>query len=208
MTEAAGAAAGGPELAHAGLETATDDRGQLWALNGSEWQAVHLVRTGDTLWNISGRYYGTPSVTGVRQIHAVARNRAVQGPDPNAGLIPGDQILIPGLVQPIAESSPVEATAPNDYPVGVANDVMPAGGGGGLPVPIAEEPASDPVPNPPPTVAVTEAPIPVSTSVVTASPEPPASDDGAWRTWLVGGGIVATAALVVMLWPRKRRKKK
>lgn len=240
MTEAGGAAAGVPQNAWNGLSTATDANGALWAFNpdSSEWQLIHVVQRGDTLWKLSGLYYGQSSLAGVRAIHGVGRNQAVQGRDPNTGLIPGDQILITGLVQPsIAPASsdalPSPVAPANDYTVGVAADVVPPGStapGGGIPIPtpMTDEGApggawslDSPIPGAAPQgQALLDAPSATigngdatlvanqQQPIQPSEPAPPADEGSTLKTWLVGGGIALAAGLVIVLWPKKRRKRR
>lgn len=56
---------------------------------------VHVFSPADTLFTLSGRYFGSSTIEGVRRIHRYARNYALQGPDPSRGLNYGDKILIP-----------------------------------------------------------------------------------------------------------------
>jgi hypothetical protein len=103
------------------MATWTDSAGRLWAFHegAAEWMAVHVIRSGDTLWNLAGRYFGTSTLTGVHAIHEVPENYAIQGSNANAGLIAGDRILIPGLPQPAVprdppDDPPADDEAPDD----------------------------------------------------------------------------------------------
>lgn len=113
-SEAAGAAAGRAQDASAGLGLFTDGSGRVWAWNPAmgEWQRLHTIASGDSLWKLTKIYYGAYSQSGVHAIHDVPQNEAIQGPDAGIGLIPGDVILIPGLPQPTppeanSDSSPL-----------------------------------------------------------------------------------------------------
>jgi hypothetical protein len=111
MPEAAGALAGHPQDASAGLEAAQVGT-QTWAFNTSmgEWQRVYTVTTlPQGLSGVAQQVYGDP--TKWTDIYNVPQNKAIQGPNPNAGLITGDKILIPHLQRPPSlPLSPTPAT--------------------------------------------------------------------------------------------------
>jgi hypothetical protein len=100
--EAGGSAYGAPQDATTGLVSATDSQGTTWYWNPStnEWEQAHIIVEGDTLWDLTNAYYGAYNLQAVTAIHQVPQNLAIQGGDPNTGLIPGDVILIPNLPQP------------------------------------------------------------------------------------------------------------
>jgi len=120
--DAAGMRAGVAEDATTGLGSITDGAGLAWYWNTatSEWQRAHTIVSGDTLWKLSKVYYGSFSLPGVAMIHEVPQNLAIQGPNKDTGLIPGDVILIPGLPQPAA--APAGANAP---PLDLSNVQVP-----------------------------------------------------------------------------------
>lgn len=133
--EAGGARAGVTETAAAGLEKRSDAEGRVWAWNPEmdQWQLLHEIAWGDTLWNLSRTYYGQPSLEGVRAIHEVPQNYAIQGPSPDHGLIPGDVILIPDLQQPFEELAATFDPAPTAEPA-------PTGDAPAAPLPVALPP--------------------------------------------------------------------
>lgn len=99
--EAAGQAQGGPADASAGLQKMNDARG-TWAWNPlyNEWQLLRVIRSGDTLWAMSGEYYGERSVPGVHRIGNIDQNQPILGSTYDRA-VPGDVILIPQLQQPV-----------------------------------------------------------------------------------------------------------
>lgn len=138
MLEASGAKAGHPEDASATMPRYIDGSNQSWAWNAMmrEWQIPHTIKTGNTLFKLSGIYYGASSLDGVHAIYAVPQNKAIQGSSPDSGLIPGDVILIPGLPQPkpapsTSDSNPL--AFPDVPPTGPLATIPP---GGMLPVPV------------------------------------------------------------------------
>jgi hypothetical protein len=153
VREAAGQAQGGPADASLGMTIQNDDRGS-WAWNAlqGQWQLLHVVVSGDTLWNLTRTYYGAggQNLASVRAIGQVPQNEPILGPE-YRDAVPGDVILIPNLEQPGA--------APPSPPPGGA--LPPPGGDpvpqpdepplGGAPQPIPELPAQPP-PGWPPTM--------------------------------------------------------
>lgn len=228
--EVAGQAQGGPADASEGLNKINVGE-QTWAWNPiyDEWQLLRMIRSGDTLWNMSGQYYGERSVPGVRRIGNVEQNRPILGSSYDRA-VPGDVILIPGLDQPGA--------APPSPPPGGA---QPPPGGAVPPTPPDLPPiggidwtSPEPPPNwppylpwPPDQVAPPDAPpvdVPdVPPPVVVGPGEPPAGAEptpvgattpggereGWWTTGriaLVGGLAVVTTGLIV--WGATRGSKK
>lgn len=207
--EAGGARSGVPEDASAGLPTYLDAAGRAWAYHPSgDWMPVHQIRSGDTLWNLSGAYYGTSSLAGVRQIHGVPENTAIQGTDPNRGLIPGDRILIPGLPPPAGAPSPGGSLAdapPIDAPIS-----PPTPPGATLPGQEGPGPVNDPV-------AANELPtdvhpggdiVPVSMpgQPVLNAPTKPAEDISTGAK--VALGLVGALGLGLTVWLLMRKPKK
>ena len=219
--EAAGQAQGGPADASAALTKMNDSRG-TWAWNPlyDEWQLLHNIRSGDTLWNMSGTYYGVRSVAGVHKIGKVDQNRPILGSDYEQA-IPGDIVLIPELPQPTAAvpSPPpdvavpppitydppappeVDWTAPDppeNWPPQLPwppEDVMP---------PIVPEVPDMPTPALPPGPPTDAVPTPIG-----AEPAVPSARDSWWTTpriALVGGLSVATVGLIA--WAATRGAKK
>jgi len=111
--ESGGAMAGHGQDASAGMQTTTV-AGVTWAYNVPmvEWQRVYPVSTlPNGLSGLAQQFYGDP--TKWPDIYNVPQNKAIQGPNPNTGLIPGDTILIPGLAQPGPAPAPAPIVAPN-----------------------------------------------------------------------------------------------
>lgn len=208
--EAGGTAAGEPEDASRGLTRMTDSSGRPWAFNPfqNEWQAVHTVRSGDTLWNLSGQYYGTRSLAGVHWIHDVPQNAEIQGPSPDTGLIPGDKILIPRLPQPAAAPS----AGPAIPPVGVPPAVVPPSV-----VPPVAPPANFPitsVPEAPEASPIDEAPDDVHPVLTSTSTPAPITTTGPRKFWTpakiaIGAGVGLTGlALIIYLATRKPSRRR
>ena len=103
---AAGIGQGGPADASAGLqkvEGSWNGEARTWAWNPvySQWQLLHVIREGDTLWNMGGTYYGQRSVANVHRICHVEQNAPIIGADSDCAQgVPGDVLLIPDLEQP------------------------------------------------------------------------------------------------------------
>lgn len=205
LLESSGAAAGHAQDASAGL-TIMLVGGDRWAWNPlqAQWQRTHTIVSGNTLWNLSGSYYGAPSLGGVQAIYAVPQNRAIQGPSPDSGLIPGDVILIPNVTRPA--SLPLSGPSPNvqvDQPV-----VSPVGGGTGpLPSPVVGPvvvPIGGPQPVQPP------APIPGPDGQIVPSPEAPKKF---WTTGkIVAAGVIGASAIgiaiaIAIAASRKKRRR-
>jgi len=136
--EAAGAKSGHPEDASAGMPKWKDASNQIWAFNQGmgEWQIPHVIKSGDTLFNLSGLYYGKKTLGGVHAIHNVPQNLKIQGPSADSGLIPGDVILIPALPQPTQAPAASDAT-PIGLPQGpVTAPPVPTPPGSPMPFPV------------------------------------------------------------------------
>jgi len=210
--EASGARAGVPEDASAGLPTYLDGGGRAWAYHPSgEWMALHAIRSGDTLWNLSGTYYGTRSLGGVRAIHGVPENTAIQGPDPNRGLIAGDRILIPGLVQPAEAPAPAGSLA-DIVPIDPRQDVPTLGSvtasGGPGPGPVTDPLTANTLPDD--VTPGMHSLLPVSMPGQTVINAPTAKTDdistGA-KVALVAFGLSGLALTVWLLMRKPKRRK-
>ena len=207
VPEAGGSSAGYPQDASDGLQRRSDANANVWAWNPlfGEWQRMHSIVWGDTLWNLSATYYGSPSLPGVHAIHHVDQNYAIQGPSADTGLIPGDVILIPGLAQVFdAPAGP----APVPPPV-IVEPPTPA------PPPVVIAPPTIPVPGAP--GAVTPEPFPVIPPVnggpgvpVVLQPAPPApmtEDERKRRNMLIAGALVIGALAVGgIVYSRSKRR--
>ena len=137
----------GARNAAAGLDLVIDEQGRVWADNGGQLQLLYEVQSGDSLSRIAGALLGNPARW--PDIRNVPQNRALQGPRADAGLFPGDVILIPGLNQPerppLAPSSstaPTAPTAPAPGPLaipeipGQTTPITPGSPGPALPGPL------------------------------------------------------------------------
>lgn len=125
--DVAGKLSGKIEHAEAGLQTMTDTAGRLWAWNPMmptpEWQVVHVLQGYlNNLWSVSGKYYGTPSSAGSRQIYNVPQNQPILGTDMKSAFA-GESILIPGLSQPAP--GPTGEVPSGTTPIGVGG--LPTG---------------------------------------------------------------------------------
>jgi len=88
-----------------------DVDGRQWAANPDmegQLQLLHTIASGDSLSKLAGQYLAN----GGRwtEIRNVPQNRALQGPDANTGLFPGDVVLIPNLVAPTLPASAAQPT--------------------------------------------------------------------------------------------------
>lgn len=224
LLEASGAAAGHAQDASAGMARWIDNNQKTWAFNTSagEWQRLHTIVTGDTLWKISGLYYSAPSLDGVHAIYGVPQNKAIQGSSPDKGLIPGDVILIPGLPQPAlppqGSDSPVGAFPDAPPPIAGVPTVPP---GSGLPVPLpttapTDWPSDDQYPpvHVPSGGVVTLPTVNVEGTVPSTADwhqETPAGSTAKPKFWSTGRILAASAAgvagvgLLAFLATRKRR---
>jgi hypothetical protein len=228
MLEAAGAAAGTPQDASRGMPVMQRPDGSTYAFNATmgEWEYVYRIKSGDTLFNLSGTFYGTKSLAGVHAIYNVPQNKAIQGPSADSGLIPGDIILIPGLAQP----SPAPAAAdsiPSSMPQVPAQTTIytPTSPGSPLPVPVpSSAPSGWPatIPYPPvnaPSGTNIDFPSDGSGGDITTLPtvqvvgnEPgsPTSSGGFWTGGRIalaaGAGIVGLGTLAYLATRKKRRR--
>ncbi len=217
--DASGMRAGHTEDASAGLGTITDGGGTIWAWNTvvGEWEVPYTIKSGDTLWKLTKRFYGVFSRDGVHAINLVPQNLAIQGPDPDIGLIPGDVILIPGLPQPAA--APAAADAPSgDVPQdpvnpGAASQSLP---GDGTPA-AADIPTGWPAGVPYPPDATAPGQISTPSEVVTTLPEVtivgnvPGKKKPADEPFWTGGRIVIASViglggLGTVVWLATRKK--
>jgi len=121
--EAGGQAQGGPADASEGLSKVSGTwhgQARTWAWNPvySEWQLLHVIREGDTLWRMGQTYYGESSTANVRRICNLEQNAPIIGADRDCAQgVPGDVLLIPGLEQPSNQppaSPPGGAVPPPD----------------------------------------------------------------------------------------------
>jgi hypothetical protein len=107
---AGGLGQGGPADASAGLQKVDgtwNGEQRTWAWNpvSSEWQLLHVVREGDTLWAMGRTYYGESSVANVHRICHLEQNAPIIGASSDCARgVPGDILLIPGLPQPGGET--------------------------------------------------------------------------------------------------------
>ena len=208
VPEAGGSSAGYPQDASEGLQRRNDANANVWAWNPlfDEWQRMHSIVWGDTLWNLSATYYGSPSLPGVHAIHHVDQNYAIQGPSADTGLIPGDVILIPGLAQvfdapagpaPVPPPVIVEPPTPAPPPVVIAPPTIPVPGAPGAVTP-EPYPVIPPVNGTGPGVPVVLQPAP---------PVPMTEDERKRRNMLIAGALVIGALAVGgIVYSRSRRK--
>ncbi len=191
-----------PQDGSVGLTKYTDAQGAIWAWNpiDKEWQRLHQIRSGDTLWKMAGTYYGGPSLEGVHAIHHVPQNKAIQGGDANTGLIPNDIILIPQLPQPVA---PPATSGGSVTPIGEVPQV-PTPGVLDSTIPGFSAPGTFPIPVSIPTIPgeiIIPAPgeIPPPEAITVGAPAPAAADS----FWTTGKMVAAGAAVVAgagILW--------
>jgi hypothetical protein len=119
--DAAGARVGHPEDASANLRSEAV-AGVVWAYNDlmAEWQRVYTVTTlPNGLSGLAQQFYGDP--TRWDDIYNVPQNKAIQGPNPNQGLITGDKILLPHLAAPSTLANPPAGPTPVQEPAHAAN---------------------------------------------------------------------------------------
>ncbi|MHC4218173.1 MAG: hypothetical protein ACYSU7_06910 [Planctomycetota bacterium] len=221
--EASGQAQGGPADASVGMTIHNDDRGS-WAWNALEgqWMLLHIIVGGDTLWNLTARYYGPTgqNLVSVRRIGNIPQNAPILGSD-YRDAVPGDVILIPDLEQPGASppSPPGGGAepAPGGDPTPGPGD-PPISGGldpiGGLPAepppgwpptmpwpPFETDPGGDePTNGEPATGAPSNGAEPILVGGAPAAAVNGANGETWWTTGriaLVGGIGVATVALIV-----------
>lgn len=139
--DAGGQAQGGPADASVNL-TILDTPEGAWAWNAleGEWQKLHAIVSGNTVWGLTATYYGASgqNLANVRRIGNVPQNKPILGPSYDQA-VPGDVILIPGLAQP-------QAAPPSPPPPGAQPPP------GGDPVPQPGEPPITGAPQPVPDV--------------------------------------------------------
>lgn len=222
LPEADGIGQGGAADASAGLQKVEGSwRGEVrtWAWNPvySEWQLLHVLREGDTLWNMGGTYYGQRSVANVHRICDLEQNAPIIGADSDCAQgVPGDILLIPGLTQPEDQppaSPPGGATPPPggieppDVPTDPISDERPPGYPDEYPWPPgwSTSPVETPIDEEPPAEAT-----PIGAPIETTEGR------GWWtpgKIALVGGLGAATLGLII--WgvasakkPKRRRTKR
>jgi hypothetical protein len=172
MREASGQAQGGPADASAGLTLLNDERG-TWGWNPiyGAWMLLHTIVSGDTLWNLSGRYYGQRSMEGVHLIGNVEQNVPILGSDYRQA-IAGDVILIPATpAMPPPGAAPPMPGPPSADP--------PPNGGGPVPQPGDPQLPEDPVgwlPEEPPPFWPPGMPWPPIQTDPEPDPEPPGAE--------------------------------
>jgi hypothetical protein len=133
-SETSGAAAGMPQSAADGLQTTQDSAGNVWAWNTAvspaQWMQVYTIPgTGlpQGLYGLASQVYGSGAQW--TAIYNVPQNKAIQGTDPDTGLIPGDTILLPNLSQPSGPpSAPSPGIAPQNPVVAPPVIITPGGG--------------------------------------------------------------------------------
>jgi len=217
--EAAGQAQGGAADASAGLNKVTDDRG-TWAWNPlySEWQLLHIVRSGDTVWQMGATYYGQSSLTNVHRIGNIEQNFPLLGSTYDQA-VPGDVLLIPGLAQPSGQPPapapggavpPPGGAMPPDEP-GLAPDV-PDWWPPNLPWPPyqtqPEVPGGQEMPGEVPGEPADQAPPPQGVPVGAITPRAPEK-----KSWWTGGKIalvggLGLTALGLIVWGATRGQKR
>lgn len=227
--EAAGSKSGHPEDASTGMPKWTDASNQSWAFNQAmgQWQIPHIIRSGDTLWKLSGLYYGKSSLDGVHAIHNVPQNKAIQGPSADSGLIPGDIILIPGLPQPAQAPAAADTTPMGAPQTPVMAPPVPTAPGSPLPFPV---PSSAPtgwptsIPYPPtqtpsgpdivPASWSGSEPAPIVLPTVDVEGQVPASSSSTQKGFWTGGRIAIASGVglvglgtVIYLATRKKRRR-
>lgn len=207
--QASGQNQGGPADASAGLskvDRSWHGQARTWAWNPvySEWQLLHVIRSGDTLWAMGRTYYGQSSMQNVHRIGDVEQNAPIiganaSGDDAYALAVPGDVLLIPGLEQPPAPppdasvpdpigGMPPTPVDPGERPPGYPPDLPWPPGWGTTPV---EPPGIEPTPTEPGQGAT---PTPIGAGT-------PAAGGGSWWTAgkiaLVSGLGLGTLALII-----------
>jgi hypothetical protein len=211
---------GGAADASAGLSKITTDADETWAWNpvDGEWQLLHIIRSGDTLWNMGGHYYGQRSRENVHRIGNVQQNKPIVGND-YASCVPGDILLIPGLAQPADQPAlppgggasppggglepPAEGGDWGDPPAGWDPNLPwpPVTGGIGLPV---EPPAEG-------GEGADDGEQPAEGEPVSAITPAEGEKKGFWTTGKIvaaAGGGVALVALIAFLATRKPKRRR
>lgn len=227
LLDAAGAAAGHAQDASAGMTHWVSPSNEPWAWNpvDGEWQYIHTMKSGDTLWKLSGLYYGTSSLDGVHAIYGVPQNKAIQGPSPDSGLIPGDEILIPGLPQPrpapatsdsiptslpdLPPSGPPQATSPGVGLPGPVQTSAPSGWPGDLqfpPQPVSTGSDINIPSNGEIVLPTTEIDGDVDSTDVSTTGGQPAFWTGGRIALAAGAGVVALGTIVWLATRKKRRR--
>lgn len=143
--EAGGSLTGGFQNAGEGKVAKPDPVMGIWVWNPSyaEWQKEHLLKSGDTLWNMAGKYYGDNNRW--KEIAKVPENKSIVGSDGTKGYA-GDILIIPSLKQIFPPFGTPGTTAPDDIldlptPPGLDDPSFPASLPGGLP-PAAVDPTT------------------------------------------------------------------
>lgn len=227
VLEAAGAAAGHTQDASRGMPTMQKPDGSIWAFNASmgEWQYVYTVKHGDTLYALSGLFYGQKSLPGVHAIYNVPQNKVIQGPSADSGLIPGDVILIPGLPQPAAAPAASDSI-PSSIPQSPSPTTIftPTSAGSSLPVPVV----SAAPPGWPSTLPYPPVNAPSGTDIIPASYDGsnvetlptvqvtgtvPGSSSGTGQFWTTGrialaagAGVIGLGTIAFLATRKKRRR--
>lgn len=227
-----------PRSAAAGLPVSVASDGSRWVSNpsmGGEWQRIHVMVSsspGNNLWGISGIYYGGASYAGMMKIYNVPQNKKIQGSDPNKGLYPGDEILIPGLAAPAGVGgSPAPAGVPELPGLGGLGGLAlpssaPPGWPEGVPWPGSTSPSSPPaeqpaasLPLPLPTPPTLDTPpalpgvpglIPASTTPASTTPAKP--EEKFWTTGKIaaaaGGGVVVLGTILYLALRKPSRRRR
>jgi hypothetical protein len=213
--EAGGQAQGGAADASVGLEKISSGPDETWAWNPiyDQWQLLHVIRSGDTLWQMGAHYYGQASRDNVHRIGDVEQNRRIVGSTYDQ-CVPGDILLIPDLTPP-ANQPPAPPGNGAEPPPGGAE---PPGSGQDGGIDWGDPPANWPpdMPWPPVGGVVTapyeppagggEQPGPITPTPVGATTPTTGETKGWWTTGKVVGvsaGGLAVVALVIYLATRK-----
>lgn len=193
FADAAGTASGTIEDASAGLSKQTDQAGNVWAYNDlvQQWQLVHTLQAGETIWNLLPSWFGAQSLQLVHLVRDVAQNTPILGPAADQAY-PGDKILIPNLQAPFQG-----VPAPPGVPAG-----PPAGNGPAPSLPPAELPPGG-------SLQVGPMPLPVAAPPVNGNGVAANGKEASWwtpgRTTAVAVGAVAAVGLTALLVARTRK---
>ncbi|MGH7605572.1 MAG: hypothetical protein ACRENK_16455 [Gemmatimonadaceae bacterium] len=219
ILEASGAKAGHPEDASVGMPHMMTASNEPWAWNQmmGQWQYCHTIKSGDTLFKLSGLYYGTSSLSGVHAIYGVPQNKSIQGPSPDSGLIPGDVILIPGLPQPStapAAADTIPMGVPDLPPIGMP---LPTSAGSPMPAPVVSgSPQGWPtdLPYPPvsmPAGTTIDYPSDTLPEVTVVGDVPPGSTEPFWTNGRIaiaaGAGVLGLGTIVWLATRKKKRRR-